>query len=1570
MGLRGNLALAFGARGKGGALAHYEPAQKVINLTKIKGGGSLSHELFHAIYNLINDLSTQKIGSAKFMATNDFSQIDDIELGTVFKNLNDALSYKNNLAEITVTKTKYERVVEYLNDDATKSLYSTKIVLDAPLPEFLEQLNIPFKEYNINQLNHITEAQLANIFIIRQHRHGDLNYDEKTGLFSVPIQGIKSKSEFLKNAEKLNEGLPKKYWQSTHEMAARAFTSYTIDKLAEQDRKNDYLSYEGNHQKVAFPQGEERKQINQAFDEVFKVIREKQLFKNASQNEMLLDDMFGGKSIIDDDHSAVFDINTTITQQNALHFLDLMQIGLLEKESRQDINHDNVDISDRNERTFISKFLNDELQYNQDVFLQLNAYVEANPTSPELDKLVDKVEAFLSENTTLPETKALLATFTQLEPKEKIKLGFYSIALENNIISHTTKKGKELSGIIVLNLSKDEAKELDPYTFRKNGGWFIRQHHILSIPDYSLDGTQNQFTKEALRYVSNSDQCMAHLESIRGQSGRSTAIESNTGTANGLVRPTIPTVNETGSNGNGSTSISESDDADLSGRRNSTDESGTRRNSTTNSTNDSQRSDTATTERSSIQRERDQSALSNANQARTELEQRLLKQKKAPEEAPIWANEEHIKEALPLLLPEQQNDVHKIENHFFESKKNGILVTNGTGTGKTYTALGVIKRLVNAGKENILIVTLNDKIARDFIKSGKPLGLDIYKLDGIKDNGKGHSVVITTYHNLSANYALVERSWDAIFTDEAHALMQSADGKTTNALKALRALSGHHAGFYEWAKRKFPDKDPENPESSANSKEGRLAWDDFLLEHREAWEKRWTKQKDLTKVVALSATPFSYVKTIDWAEGFLFHYKDPKNQYDSEANQSYNTGDARQRFFQSTFGFRMRYNRLTTPSNTAHAGYAEREFNENLKTTGALIGRQIQVKHDYDRKFVLIDSSVGKLIDDGLSTLKRYSYKHINHQNGSVLNRDENHLSVYISKRFSYQKRRQLLEAIKAKLAIPYIKKHLALGRKVCIFHDYNEGGGFSPFYLSPQEQEDNNLVEVYAKFAKENPDLVNLNLNFDSAVETLKAGLHKVLFFSGRISKQHRQKNVDLFNTDNSGYDVLVLQSDAGSTGISLHDTTGTHQRVLVNIGQPLKPAQFSQTEGRTFRVGLASNAIYRYLTTGTDWEETAFIETIAGRAETVDNLAKGRLAKVSIKEAIIDAYLDAEPDEPHESDGTGGKATDAERERNLQLTPYEQALSYYHTKAESRNSHLYEGATDWFPTPEPLGLQMLKLAGIHEGDKVLEPSAGDGALMRFAPEGIDLTMIEASEKLSNRAKMANTEANVLNSTFEDHGTNNKYHTVVMNPPFGKAGSLAIEHLKKAFSHLYKNGRIVALIPCGSMDKKLEKWLNEEKEAFFVLRVLLPQCTFEKAGTGVVTQLVVIDRLNNPTGHIYGATAHKTVNLTDKHDISALFESITDHSEMITMCRKREPRIDEQLKSYGLLIEPDQSQYLITGEGLNNAIIEDLVFSCSYGSQYVEGGIKQPYNESERILKKLLEYEHAQDTQLKLDEV
>ena len=55
VGLGGNLAVAFGARGNGNAMAHYEPVKNVINITRFRGAGSLAHEWGHALDKFLGD---------------------------------------------------------------------------------------------------------------------------------------------------------------------------------------------------------------------------------------------------------------------------------------------------------------------------------------------------------------------------------------------------------------------------------------------------------------------------------------------------------------------------------------------------------------------------------------------------------------------------------------------------------------------------------------------------------------------------------------------------------------------------------------------------------------------------------------------------------------------------------------------------------------------------------------------------------------------------------------------------------------------------------------------------------------------------------------------------------------------------------------------------------------------------------------------------------------------------------------------------------------------------------------------------------------------------------------------------------------------------------------------------------------------------------------------------------------------------------------------------------------------------------------------------------------------------
>jgi hypothetical protein len=869
-----------------------------------------------------------------------------------------------------------------------------------------------------------------------------------------------------------------------------------------------------------------------------------------------------------------------------------------------------------------------------------------------------------------------------------------------------------------------------------------------------------------------------------------------------------------------------------------------------------------------------------------EFSQRLAAQKQATGTKTVRGDQANIDKALPLLLEPQRGDVLKAEQRF--AVGNGMLLTNGTGTGKTASGMGLVVRSINAGKPNALVVVPSDKIASDWIKFAKMLGVNLKQLESTSDNGTDGQV-ITTYANFGANDSLALRDWDQVVADEAHYLSSNEKGEGTGALAKLQGLTGHPDGFYQWVRERNPkewgaykeamnaSRDAAKDSATTQTQKDQLAevegkqkalWDAIEKPAKKAWQDRWAKQQDLPKTLFLSATPFAYVKSVDYAEGYLFDYVDPAERFSNKAEiagSAYNSGDAREKFFMQHFGYRMRYNKLTAPEAGVDSELMEQGFNQHLKDIGALSGRRLEVPYDYDRKFVMVDDAVGQKIDQGLAFLREHA--------------DGKYRKVYdaVMATFDYQRRMYLLESIKAKAVVPMIKEHMALGRKVVVFHDYNKGGGFDPFNAGLASITEADVRALAREAFAARPDIFKkMDLTgLYSPIETLSAAFPDALFFNGTVPKAKRRANADTFNDDTSGKDLIVLQSDAGREGVSLHDTTGQHMRVLINLGMPGKPVAAIQIEGRTYRTGQASDAAFRYLTTGTAWEASAFASKIAERASTAENLALGTEAR-GLKQSFIDAYNGAEDLAPSAEDGKGGKALDRELGAASTLTPFNRAKAFYFAQQKNTKRRDQREGTDYFATPEPVGFKMAEWANIQKGDDALEPSAGHGAIARFFPPQTNVTMVEPSYDLSQRAALANGNARIINDNFESLHRTNKYDAVVMNPPYGNGGKTAIEHVAKAAQHLREGGRIVALIPRGGLtDKRLASFLESE-EAQSLHRVatfVMPASTFERAGTSVNTQVIVLEKHSNPDDAL---NIHaRTVDLSNAQSTGELFDRI-----------------------------------------------------------------------------------------------
>lgn len=841
--------------------------------------------------------------------------------------------------------------------------------------------------------------------------------------------------------------------------------------------------------------------------------------------------------------------------------------------------------------------------------------------------------------------------------------------------------------------------------------------------------------------------------------------------------------------------------------------------------------------------------------ARLTLDEKRQQQLAAESVPVVTGDRENIDATLPYLLEGQRDDVHFAETRFANpDKQPGVMLTNGTGTGKTFSGLGIAKRFERMGKGNGLIVVPNGQIAQDWIDSGAALGLEIRTLDSMTENGDS-GMTITTYANFGGNKTLADRDWDFVMPDESHYLMAAQDGKTTDALTTLRALTRHPAGFAGYSRMVNRDLYDQLAALGPNQKaKTDKLWSQLQRreeQQREEYAAIASAPIARPKTVFLSATPFAYVKAVDYAEGFLFQY--PEDGRIGNSNQ-----DGRAHFFVRHFGYRIRYHKLTAPDANVDQGLMARQFNSWLKSEGALSGRMLDVEADYDRKFVMVQSALGTKIDEGLEFMREH--------------KDYKHLYGPMMKQFDYLSRRYLLEAIKAKESLPLIQQQLDLGRKVIIVHDYKKGGAFNPFhmpgmngttgYWDGANYKDIDLAKLATEFKAERPDLVNLKIPAQSALQIFKAAFPDALVHNGDVPARQLEANKRQFNDDNGEHRIIILQSDKGREGISLHDTTGKFMRVQVNVGMQGKPTAIIQLEGRSYRNGQVTDAAMRYISTGTMWERYTFAQTIAERADTAEALAMGELAR-GLKESIIEAYEAAGEYPAGDTDGKGGKERD--RQASKLLTDWDRAKSFYYAQLKRSSGQAREGL-DYYATPEPVGMKMVEWADIRPGEAVLEPSAGHGAIARWFPVQSAKTIVEPETDLIMKTRMAvDGQAKFVQSQFEDLHLVNKYDAIVMNPPFGKGGSLAIPHLAKAYRHLNEGGRIVALLPRGGMTTgRLDKFLNGDdapKDLHLVAEIDLPNSTFSRAGTGVLTRIVVLDKL---------ADASKAPNMVRREYVNA----------------------------------------------------------------------------------------------------
>ncbi|WP_164570804.1 DUF3560 domain-containing protein [Rhodopseudomonas sp. BR0C11] len=166
---------------------------------------------------------------------------------------------------------------------------------------------------------------------------------------------------------------------------------------------------------------------------------------------------------------------------------------------------------------------------------------------------------------------------------------------------------------------------------------------------------------------------------------------------------------------------------------------------------------------------------------------------------------------------------------------------------------------------------------------------------------------------------------------------------------------------------------------------------------------------------------------------------------------------------------------------------------------------------------------------------------------------------------------------------------------------------------------------------------------------------------------------------------------------------------------------------------------------------------------------------------------------------------------------------------------------APQLFATPRDLAAEVVELAELETGHRVLEPSAGTGALVWPAIErGARVTTVEINEVLSKGLGCSQRIEHGVTLDFLTLRPSEEwlFDRVLMNPPFENGAD--IKHIEHALRFLKPGGRLVAICANGPRQRaRLMPIASTWRD--------LPPGSFKSSGTMVNAALLVIEAPNAP---------------------------------------------------------------------------------------------------------------------------
>ena len=166
------------------------------------------------------------------------------------------------------------------------------------------------------------------------------------------------------------------------------------------------------------------------------------------------------------------------------------------------------------------------------------------------------------------------------------------------------------------------------------------------------------------------------------------------------------------------------------------------------------------------------------------------------------------------------------------------------------------------------------------------------------------------------------------------------------------------------------------------------------------------------------------------------------------------------------------------------------------------------------------------------------------------------------------------------------------------------------------------------------------------------------------------------------------------------------------------------------------------------------------------------------------------------------------------------------------------------FYPTPSDVAVRLVFLAGVADDHRVLEPSAGNGSIIKAMPYGfkVDGLKVDACEIQDSLREEIAPLCNLVGTDFLAYEPGPIYDRIVANPPFTKGQS--VKHANHMLDCLKPGGRLVCVMDAGV------KFRQNRATTDFRARVML-ECqgvrwisldsgAFKASGTMVNTVILV----------------------------------------------------------------------------------------------------------------------------------